>query len=236
MFNNVIEYQKQYFKCLYNVTKFEGGYLTSSEDLEYINANSIIGVEATSDLVASICILLAADIHTCRVQLPASIVPFDEDMDCLYLVNYEHQNLNCIPKIEIIEVTDQNFEQFKTLSYTLQCQEYGKEYKKITNDNLLQQNKYCQFMIKYNDVLVGEFIYIPQLSSLESLIIDKKFQGKKIGTAVLEQMSKQTSIYLSADNSSIGFYKKINSRILDETSIVNLYGNSRNLIMYLSLI
>lgn len=236
MFNNVIEYQRAYFNYLYDVTEFNGGFLTTSQDLEYINANSIIGVEAAENIVASICILLANNIYTTKVQLPSTLIPFEDDIETLYLLRYKHRQQIGLPDIELVLVDSSNFAKFKILTEQLQIQEYGKEYKANATNQILNQTNYHQYMIKFKGEFIGEFIYIPELFSIESLIIDKRYQRKGIGTKVLELMAQNYDLYLSTDNSSIEFYQKINAQIIDQTTVANLYGSPQNLLMYLSLI
>lgn len=236
MYKNVLEYQKQILSCMHDTVEFEGGYFTNSDDLEYINSNSIIGVEATSDIVASICVLLANDIYTMKIQLPKAIQDFGDELDTIYLVAID-QMLKVNDDVTIKLVDKTNFDQFIEISNKLQIQEYGSVYKQHANDQLLNGNDYLQYIIEYKHQPVGEFVYIPHLNALESLIILNEYQKLGIGTSVLEliKSAKNIELFVSADNSSIEFYKKLNCTIIDQLEVVNLYGTPRNLLMYLSL-
>ncbi len=237
MYNNVLEYQKQILNCMHNTIEFEGGYFTNSDDLEYINSNSIIGVEATKDIVASICVLLANDIYTTKIQLPTAVHSFGDELDTLYLIAIDSK-LKLLENVTIKQVTENNYHQFLELSTKLQIQEYGSVYKQVANENLLEQNQYQQYIIEYNNQPVGEFVYIPRLKALESLIILEQYQKLGIGTSALELIRMQTDgpLFVSSDNSSIDFYRNLNCTIVDNQDVTNLYGTPRNLLVYLSLI
>lgn len=237
MYKNFIEYQRQYFEHLFDTTVMDYGYFTQSADAEYINGNSIIIHTETEDVISSVCGLLACGIHTTKIQLPQSLVEFGDEQDCLYLVKYQHQNqrLNSAVTIELVD--DNNYQQYIEISNKLQTQEYGSLYKTNENANYLQQDKYQMYIIKFLDVPVGEFCYIPQMQAVESLIIDQQYKHQGIGTAVLELITGEVQfVYLSADNSSIAFYQKINSQIIDSYPVNNLYGSSYGLLMYINYV
>lgn len=236
MYKKLIEYQKDYFDLLFDVTELDFGYFTQSADLEYINSNSIIVTEVTDDSVASVCSLLATNIHTTKIQFPRKLIDFGDEDDTLYLVEYTHQNKPIRTDVSIELVTEQNYQQFIELSNKLQVQEYGELYKQQANADYLNQNQYQLYVVKVGDELVGEFIYIPQLFALESIIILKQYQRQGVASSSLELITNQNKVvYLSADNSSIKFYERINAKIIDCYEVKNLYGSSRNILMYISL-
>ncbi len=237
MFKNYIEYQQAYFTQLYDVTSVDFGYFTQSADGDYINANSITVTEVTDDFVASVCSLLATNIHTTKLQLPTGIIEYGDERDNLSLIKYQNIGRELDNQVTIELVTIDNYSQFTELSNQLQTQEYGTPYKVNTNNQYLDQSKYQMYIICYKHEYIGEFTYIPSLSSVESIILLKDYQRRGIMTNCLELITTKLSsqIYLSADNSSIGFYQKIDCQIIDQYPVVNLYGNSRNILMYLSL-
>lgn len=236
MYNSVIEYQHAYFKKLFDLTELEFGYFTQSDDLEYINSNSIIVTEVTGDVVASVCSLLATDVYTTKIQFPRDVIEFGDEDDTLYLIKYDVKRISVDDKLSLELVTAENYQQFIELSSKLQVQEYGQPYKQNTNQAYLNQASYQMYMIKYGDCYVGELIYIEELRAVESIIIDRDYQRMGIGHQTLEVLAaKNGALYLSADLSSIGFYRKIDGSIIDSYLVKNLYGNARNLLMYISL-
>lgn len=236
MYKNLIEYQKAYFSKLFDLTEVDFGYFTASDDLEYINSNSTIVTEVTDDAVASVCALLATNLHTTKIQFPREVVNFGDEDDVLYLIEYSNQQRELVSGVSFELVTEENYQQFKQVSSRLQCQEYGEEYKPLTNERYLNQDDYQMYLVKYNGEYVGEFIYINELKAVESIIIASAYQRRGIATTILELMSASFGpVYLSADTSSIKFYKQINGKVIDVYPVKNLYGNSRNLLMYISL-
>lgn len=235
MYNNIIEYQKKYLSKLFDTVETDFGYFTQSTDLEYINSNSIIVTEVTADTVASVCALLVSNIHTTKIQFPRLSLEFGDEDDCLYLIKYDNQKLSINPKVSIEVVDSTNYDSFIKLSNELQIQEYGSLYKSDANSEYLNQSVYKMYMVKVEDAYVGEFIFMEELQAVESIIVSQDYQRQGIGIAILELITAMHgSIYLSADNSSIGFYKKINSQIIDEYHVRNLYGNARNLLTYIT--
>lgn len=235
MYNNLIEYQQRYFSALYNMTDLEFGYVTQSPDLEYINANSIIVTEVIDDVITSVCSLLATNIHTTKIQIPRGVISVGDEEERLYLVRYQSVASVSDKQLEIIGVDQSNYSKYLELSNQLQIQEYGKVYKTTANQWYLDQDRYQMYMISYQGQVVGEFIFIQQLQAIESLIILEQYQRQGIGHQALKLASKQFGpIYLSADNSSIDFYQAIGAEIIDHCDVTYIYGNSRNLLMYLS--
>lgn len=237
MYRSFIEYQQQYFSILFETTEFEGGYFTQSQDNEYINGNSIIVTDTTETTIESLCQLLATGIHTTKIQLPRDFVEYSDEKDCLYLVKYTNQNHQINTEITIELVDSNNYQQFLELSSQLQMQEYGSLYKEYENSIYLQQDNYEMYIVKYQGMAIGEFCYMPQLYAIESLIISQDFQRRGIGSTVIELASALFGpIYLSADNSSVNFYRKINCEIVDSYEVNNLYGSSYALLMYLNYV
>lgn len=236
MYKTLIEYQTDYFNQLYDVTEVDFGYFSQSEDLDYINSNSIIVTEVTDDAVASVCALLATGIYTTKAQFPRQLIEFGDEDDSLYLIEYTNQSREIKADLTIELVTVENYHQFLELSAELQIQEYGELYKQHANATYLNQNRYQLYVVKLGSQLVGEFIYIPTLKAVESLIILKQYQRLGVASSALELVTKQFgTIYLSADSSSIRFYERINGQIIDRYDVRNLYGNSRNILMYINL-
>ncbi|WOO87637.1 hypothetical protein RZE82_01460 [Mollicutes bacterium LVI A0039] len=236
-FSSVVEYQRQYFTKLYNVTNFASGYYTTSNDPEYFNANSIIGVEKSATLSSDIYELLAQGVETAKIQVPSGVLNFADEYDQISLISYEYQQSPISDEIEIHLVTEQNYLEYLKLSCALQVQEYGKEYKQDANATYLNQQQYQMYIINYQGINVGEFTYIPQLQAVESIIILSEYQRQGVMSQCFEVITKQLSpkIFMSSDKSSIGFYQKLNCQIIDSIDVNYLYGNNRNLLMYLSL-
>lgn len=236
MYKNLIEYQYQYFSKLYQQVDLDFGYITQSDDLEYINSNSIIVTEVRDDVLTSVCSLLATNIHTTKIQMPAHLIEFGDEEDSLYLIKYQAQDFDVNADVEFVAVTASNFSEYIELSNQLQIQEYGKLYKVEANNNYLEQNDYQMFMIKYKNQFIGEFTYINELKAVEALIVLKAYQRQGIGRVTLELVAKSMGeLYLSADNSSIEFYRAIGAEVIDQYDVTNIYGNSRTLLTYLIL-
>lgn len=237
MFKNILDYQHQYFQKLYNTNEFKGGFFTESNDLEYINGNSIIVTEVTSETVASVCHLLTFCPNIVKVQFPTGVIDVYDELDCLRLIEYKHNGSELSVEIDIELVTKDNYSQFISLSNQLQIQEYDAIYKKDANENYLSQAEYQMYMVKYKDKYVGEFIYVEKLQAVESIIILSEYQRRGIMRNCFELITTRLAptIYLSADNSSIEFYNKLDVKVLDELTVNNIYGNSRNVLMYLTL-
>lgn len=237
MFNNILDYQKLYFQKLYDVNEFECGFFTQCNDLEYINGNSIIVTEVTSETVASVCHLLSFCPNIVKVQFPTGILDIYDELDCLRLIEYKHKGTEMSGDIDIELVTTNNYSHYIDLSNKLQVQEYDAIYKEDSNKNYLEQSDYQMYMVKYKGKYVGEFIYIESLQAVESIIILSEYQRRGIMRSCFELITIRlaTTIYLSADNSSIKFYDKLDVKIIDELTVNNIYGNSRNLLMYLTL-
>lgn len=238
MFKSIDDYQKQYFDTVFKAQPFDYGYYSESSDVEFINGNSIIIEKNDQFLIYSIMLLLNQVTTIKRIQLPFNMSEIPVSGELIALVKYKSRGIETINDVEYIQVTKNNFTLFLDVSSILQNQEYGDLYKSNFNNSYFEQNNYLFYMIKYQGNIVGEFMYIPSLKSIESIMILEKYRKQGIGSSVLEQFSKyeNTEIFLSADDSSIGFYEKINAEIIDEKSVINLYGNSRNLIGYLSMI
>lgn len=237
MFNSVLDYQQQYFKTIFNFHRFSHGYYTQSQDLEYINSNTIVVGDDSAEALYEVCSLLTERVYACKIQLPQiSVVPADE-LDTISLIKYTKTGMEIDPVIGITLVDEMNYVTYNNLSKQLQIQEYGKEYKKMHNNDYLNQTTYQLYLIKYGDECVGEFMYIPSLNAVEEIIILSKYQRLGIMRNCLELISKDLSetIFLSADRSSIGFYQRINCQIIDQIDVLYLYGSPRNLLMYLSL-
>lgn len=235
MYKNFVDYQTQYFENLFETTVVDFGYLTHSPDLEYINGNSIIVNSEAEDVLSSVCELLASGIHTTKIQFPRNLVDFGDEDDCLYLIKYTHQS-KCNNNVSIELVNSSNYQQYIKLSNKLQVQEYDELYKQYENEQYLTQNNYQMYMIKVQNKPVGEFCYIPKMCAVESLIIDDQYKRQGLGSAALELISIENDVYLSADSSSIAFYHKINSEVLDSYEVKNLYGSSYGLLMYINYV
>lgn len=237
MFNKILEYQYSYFKELFDTTDLEFGFFTNSDDQMFINGNSIIVTEAKDDILASVCLLLSQINSICKVQLPEGIIDVYDERENLYLIEYRNQSKQVSDKVQIELVTSENFQQFLTVSRELQIQEFDSVYKEHFNQRYLNQSNYQMYLIIYEQKVVGEFIYIPCLAAVESIIITSKYQRRGIMSECLELITStlNNKIYLSADNSAIDFYYKVNAQIIDQMVVNNLYGNSRNLQMFISL-
>lgn len=232
---DVLKYQKAYFRLMHNINHFDYGYYTMSSDIEYLNSNSIICEEATEDAVASICMLLANGLESAKIQLPCNNIISSDYTDTLYLLQINSVISNN-REVELIKVDNANINQFIKLSNSLQIQEYGKIYKQNFNNSILNNRNIVHYMIKYKEQLVGEFVYLKQLNAIENLIILKKYHKLGIGRATLNELIfKYNSIMLSADNSSIDYYKQFDYKLIDSQSVDFLYGNKRTLLMYLTL-
>lgn len=238
MFKSIDEYQKKYFKVVFRANKFDYGYYSQCNDQEYINGNSVIINKGDEFLVSSIMLLLNEITTVKRIQIPSELIQVPISNEMVALIKYVATNSQINNQVNYRLVTEHNFTAFLEVSNKLQVQEYGDLYKLEFNDVYLKQQDYQLYAIEYQDIIVGEFMYIPSLKSIESIMLLDQYRNQGIGKTVLELFSKleNTEIYLSADDSSIGFYEKIGAQIVDKKQVVNLYGNSRNLIGYLSMI
>lgn len=238
MFKSIEEYQKQYFEIVFDSQRFDYGYYSVCCDQEYINGNSIIIEKNDQFLISSIMLLLNKISTIKRIQLPGDVAEVPVDHESIALVKYVSNGMKVNGHVSYCLVTKDNYQNFLKVSNKLQKQEYGETYKTEFNNSYFKQQDYKFYMIMFDDIIVGEFMYIPSMNSIESIMILEEYRNRGIGRSVLELFSKLegTEIYLSADNSSIGFYEKIGAQIVDKKQVVNLYGNSRNLIGYLSMI
>ncbi len=235
MFNSIFEYQKEVYERMYNMFSFKNGIFTCSTDSEYLNANCLIVNKMTQNLSNDITSIIIENPTIKRIQIPLSANTFEAN-ECLYLLKIdelEHKNLD----VSIIEVKQNTYEQYVRVSNSLQFQEYGKLYKENWDKAILKRKKCKQYLIKYKNEFVGEFVFLPDICAIESLIVLKQYQNNKIGSSALSLLIKQQkkSIYLSADNSSIDFYKQINAHILIVQDVKYIYGNSDNLLMQVSM-
>lgn len=237
MYNNVLQYQKAYFSLLFDGGEFDNGFYTIHCDKQYINGNSIVIDSASEDLFPKLYLLLNAIPTIIKLQFPVDIIEMYDERDELFLIEYQHQRRKRRDDVDIELVTEKNYKQYINLSSNLQVQEFGELYKSQFDSQYLNQDNYQMYMIKSSAGYIGEFIYMPNLKSVESIIVAKDYQRQGIMSTVLELLTANgQGIYLSADNCSIGFYKKVGATIIDSLQVNNIYGTSHNLIMYLSLI
>lgn len=237
MYNSVLEYQKQYLKQLHTLCDFEGGYYTQGQDLEYFDANMIVIDNRKMSSLTNTLELLADSLYTTKIQITDGLLDSYDASDTISLIKYQHLGNEINLKLEIELVTFDNYSEYLKLSNALQIQEFGREYKSIANEAYLEQTNYQMYLIKYNQTYVGEFTYIPSLYAIESIIILSDYQRLGIMTNCFELITSvlNQTVFMSADNSSIGFYSKIDCQVIDKVAVNYLYGNTRNLLMYLSL-
>lgn len=235
---NVYQYQKQYLQSMFKVTDFEFGYYTSCDDPEFYFGNTIFCNQFSQQVIDSLLNLLVSGVNVCEIQFEKANLSFSDEHSNLYLLQAKDMMEKTNYDIEIQLVTAKNHHQFTKLSNILQIEEYGRLFKEnIIKDCL--KNKDVQFwMISKNGVPVGEFEYFPQLNTVESIVIAKKYRNQGIGSQLLSLISTQIAqnYYLSADDDSLNFYQKNNFVVLDEKPVSHLYGNLKNLIMFLSLL
>lgn len=235
---NVYEYQKEYLKSLFTITDFEFGYYTSCGDPEFYFGNTIFCSQLSEEVIAKIIELLVQGVNVCEVQFEIENVEFCDDFSTLYLLGYNKMEHSLKNNLTLQKVSYENFECFKQLSEKLQIEEYGKLFKQNTIANCLNLEN-CEFWMLYkDDIPVGEFEYFPQLKTVESIVIAKEYRKQGIGTDLLHLIGKQITdkYFLSADNDTIEFYQKNNFTIYDQKPVSHLYGNLKNLIMFLSLL
>lgn len=237
MYKKLDKYLYNFYSNVYTTEVEPGYYYTQCDDPEYINGNSIIIEELNEDVIYSICKLMSSSVNITHIQLPLNDKiegDFDEELS---LIAYEPQNIYINSEIEYEFVTSDNFDVYSELTNRLQTQEYGKVYKRNADLNYFNQNKYKMALVKCEGIYVGEFMYIPSLAIVESIIILKEFQRKGIMRSCLElfAIAENKVLYLTCDDDSRGFYKKINSKFIDSKKVTNLYGTNVELQMYLSL-
>lgn len=237
MYKNLDEYLNNFYSNVYITKGRLEYYYTQCDDPEYINGNSIIIEELNEEVIYSICELLSCSVNITHIQLPLNDKITGHLDEELSLIAYEPQNTTINTGVEYELVTSDNFEIYLELTNKLQTQEYGKVYKSNADLNYFKQSKYKMVLVKYNGVYVGEFMYIPSLAIVESIIILKEFQRKGIMRSCLELFAttEKKILYLTCDDSSCGFYRKINTKFIDSKKVTNLYGNNIELQMYLSL-
>ncbi len=236
MYNNLYSYKQQYLSTLFNTYSDEQMYATYCQDSEYINGNTIFVKEASECSLASLLEYLVA-IPTIRKVEFNHTVDFADELETQYLLKSKYTAKIEESNITIEPVVQSNYDNFLELANVLQIQEYDQQYMSSLLNKYLSQNDYKWMLIREKGIPVGIYMYFPVLNCVESVIIEKSYWRKGIGSTAmhLHYTRYGSNFYLSCAESEYTFYEKNNFSIIDCTVTSAIYGSSNHLLTFFAL-